>query len=64
MIKYNKTFDLAKEKNIKLYKIITGSAYIALNNNGHITTRTIDKLCVALQCQPGDLMEYVPDNVE
>lgn len=64
MIKYNKAFDLAKENNIKLYKIITGSAYIAMNNNGHITTRTINKLCEAFQCQPGDLMEYILDKSE
>lgn len=64
MIKYNKSFDLAKKNNIKLYKVITGSAYDNMRANGHITTRTINKLCEALQCQPDDLMEYVPDNVE
>ncbi len=63
MIKYNKTFDLAKKNNIKLYKIITG-AYDNTCANGYITTRTLNKLCEAPQCQPGDLMEYMPDNVE
>ena len=23
---------------------------------------TLDAICQALQCQPGDLLEYVPDN--
>lgn len=23
---------------------------------------TLDKLCAALDCQPGDILEYVPDN--
>lgn len=23
---------------------------------------TLDKLCEALDCQPGDILEYVPDN--
>lgn len=25
---------------------------------------TLDKLCAALDCQPGDILEYVPDNKE
>ena len=32
--------------------------------NGKITRmemETLNKLCVALDCQPGDLLEYVPD---
>ena len=29
---------------------------------GYIDTRTISNLCEYLDCQPGDLMEYVPDN--
>ena len=27
-----------------------------------ITTDTLDKLCEALNLQPGDLIEYIPDN--
>ena len=27
-----------------------------------ITTDTIASLCDALDCQPGDILEYVPDN--
>ena len=29
--------------------------------SGHIDTRSIDRLCAYLHCQPGDIMEYVPD---
>ncbi len=32
--------------------------------NGNITrvdVSVIDRICSGLQCQPGDLMEYVPD---
>lgn len=25
---------------------------------------TLDKLCAALDCQPGDILEYVPDDKE
>ena len=27
-----------------------------------ITTATIDKLCRIMNCQPGDLIEYIPDS--
>lgn len=30
-------------------------------SNGNVDTRTINKLCRLLNCQPGDIMEYVPD---
>lgn len=29
--------------------------------NGIIPYKTLDKLCNLLDCQPGDIMEYVPD---
>ena len=28
---------------------------------GRFTTDTLDRLCVALEVQPGDLLEWVPD---
>lgn len=31
---------------------------------GHIDTRTIEKICKELDCQPGDIMEYIPDEVK
>ena len=64
MISYKKTLELIKQNNIKLYKLVGGNAYINIISNGHMTTRTIDKLCATLQCQPGDLMEYIPDDSE
>jgi len=27
----------------------------------HVNTATIEKLCTLLDCQPGDIMEYIPD---
>ena len=27
----------------------------------HIPVDVLDKMCAALKCQPGDLMEYIPD---
>lgn len=31
------------------------------DQSGHIDTRTIQKVCMLLDCQPGDIMEYIPD---
>lgn len=31
------------------------------HKTGGLDHRTIDKLCALLNCQPGDLMEYIPD---
>lgn len=29
-----------------------------------VRLETLDRLCVALDCQPGDLMEFLPDGEE
>lgn len=31
------------------------------HNKGSATFNTLDLLCKALDCQPGDLLEYIPD---
>lgn len=66
MIRYDKLFVMMKEKGLTTYKIrkesiISQSALTALNHGGNVTLDTIDRLCNALGCQPGDLLEYVPD---
>ena len=65
-IKYQKLFALMKEKGLTTYKIrqnniISQSALTALKSGKNVTTETIDKLCKALQCQPGDILEYADD---
>lgn len=42
-------------------KILSESIMTRLRSKESITTNTIDKLCELLDCQPGDLMHYVPD---
>lgn len=68
-IKYEKLFELMKQKGLTTYKIrkeniISQSALTALKNGKSVTTETIEKLCRALNCQPGDIMEYVEDTEE
>lgn len=64
---YKKFFNLLKEQNKTMYDLrkekIVGVATLEKmrKSEGHIDTRSIDKLCEYLDCQPGDLMEYVKD---
>ena len=32
-----------------------------LSKNKPIDTRTLEKICAALHCQPGDVIEYIPE---
>ena len=64
-ISYKKLFDLMEEKNIKKrdlrerYKI-SPTIVNQLNNNTNVAVDTIMYLCEILDCQPSDIMEYIP----
>lgn len=65
-IVYDKLLKLMKQRGITSYTIrqnnIIGQATLQkIKNGGDIDTRTIAKLCKLLDCQPGDILEYVPD---
>lgn len=65
--KYDKLFELLKERGITTYKIrkdnlISQAALTKMKNGeGNIDTRTLERLCSFLKCQPGDIMEFVED---
>jgi len=69
-IKYDKLMALLKEKGYTTYRIrqdkLIGEATLQKlrSGDGIIDTRTIEKLCKLLNCQPGDIMEYVEDDSE
>lgn len=65
-IKFDRLFDLMREKGLTTYKIrknkiISEGTLQKLRENGTVSTESIATLCAALDCQPGDIMEYVPD---
>ena len=66
-LRYDKLFQLLKEKGLKKYdlrkdKVIGMSALESMRTGKrHVDTRTIEYLCAYLHCQPGDIMEYIPD---
>ncbi len=66
-IKYDKLFSLIKEKGKSEYYLrkngISSSILDKLKHGtGGLDARTIEKLCKLLECQPGDIMEYVDDD--
>lgn len=48
----------------KKYKIVGQATWKKIHDGGHVDTRTIEAFCKLLHCQPGDIIEYVPDNEE
>ncbi len=69
-IKYDKLLALLTEKGYTSYRIrkenIIGQGTLTAikNGTGGLDHRSIAKLCHILECQPGDLMEYVEDTPE
>ena len=67
MIIYDKMLNLLKERGYTSYRIkqenIIGQATLTKIKKGigGLDHRSIDSLCKVLDCQPGDLMEYVKD---
>ena len=68
-VSYAKLFDLMSQKGVKkvdlrkTYKL-NPKTVDSLVNNRSVTVDTIMQLCEILDCQPGDLMEYVKEPVE
>ena len=64
-VSYTKLFELMESKGLKkvdlrkTYKI-NPKTVDSLVNNRSVTVDTIIQLCEILDCQPGDLMEYIP----
>ena len=50
------TYSISKEK------IISESDLQSLREGKRVSTEKISFLCKALNCQPGDIMAYVPDD--
>ena len=47
---------------IKRDKIIGTVTYQKIRHGGDIDTRSIARMCKYFNCQPGDLLSYVPDD--
>lgn len=68
-IRYFKLFDLLSRRDLKktdLLQIagISSPTLAKLSKGETVTTEIIVKICAALDCQPGDIMEYIPHGTD
>ena len=69
-IRYDKLLKLLDERGYTSYKIkrekVIGQGTLTAikNGTGGLDAKSIAKLCAMLECQPGDIMEYVPDEAK
>jgi len=64
VISYHKLFELMEKKQIKKRDLrekynISPTIINRLNNNSNVAIDTIMYLCEILDCQPGDIVEYI-----
>lgn len=64
MLRYLKLFALLAGRGMKktdLYELagLSSPTLAKLSKGGHVSTETIEKICDALDVQPGDIMENV-----
>lgn len=69
MIVYKNILQQLKSRGITTYVIlkenlISQKTLTAIRHNKPINTKTVNTLCSLLNCQPGDIMEYVEDPAE
>lgn len=68
-IRYDKLFQILKERGYSSnYWLRQNGIHSAtankLKKNERINTDTINAICKLLNCQPGDILEYIPDGDE
>ncbi len=66
MISYDKLWETMKEKGITQYALIktykvSPAQITRLKRNESVSTHTIDMFCRILNCNVGDIMEYIKD---
>ena len=66
MISYDNLWKVMKQKGVTQYALIktyhvSPGQITRLKRNESVSTHTIEVFCKILQCEPGDLMEYIED---
>lgn len=65
-ISYDKLWKIINERNLNKYYLrkngINPKVVDALSKNKNVNMSTIIDLCKLLNCQPGDILQYVPDD--
>ncbi len=66
MISYKPFQKMLIDKGLKKQDVmktarISNATMAKLNTSEYVSLEVIDKLCATLNCQPGDLLQYIPD---
>lgn len=64
MMKYYKLFIMLDKKGMRrtdLLKVVSSVTLAKLGKGESVTTDILCKICAFLDCQPGDIMEYIPE---
>ncbi len=67
MLVYRKLFDILRSQGRRKYwlgKQIGHTIATKLERGEVVTSRTLEKVCSIMNCQPGDIMEYIPEKKE
>lgn len=67
-ISYNKMWKLLIDKNMKRKDLkekaeVSQNVMARLSKNQAVTMETMEKICSVLQCDIGDVMEFIPDKI-
>ena len=66
MIVFNKLWEMMDKHGVSTYQLrekcgIDSKTVRRLRANENMETRTLNKLCTALECKLEDIAEYIPD---
>lgn len=67
MVIYKKLFKLLIDKDLKkksLYTVVSPASVTKMGRGGHVSTETLEKICVFLNCGISDIIEIIPDSKE
>ncbi len=68
MVAYYKLWDLLNRRGLKKTCLrkepvsLASRTLAKLGKNEYVSTETIDRICSYLEVQPGDIMEWIPDD--
>lgn len=64
-VSYKKLWKMLIDKDMKkdLYELagVSPASITKMGKGGHVTTEILHRICVALECQVGDVMEFISD---
>ena len=65
-VSYNKLWKLLIDKEMKKVDLrhqagLTTNVLAKLGKNEHVSTQSLEKICRILECEVGDILEFIPN---